>query len=79
MEMELVVYGPGIDMLKSNSSVGKRIARTLASGVNVVACENTMKARNLVHANMLADIGYVASGVVELMAKQHQGFAYIRP
>ena len=79
VEMELVVYGPGIDMLKSNSPVGKRIAQTLASGVNVVACENTMKAQNLVHANMLADVGYVPSGVVELMAKQQQGFAYIRP
>lgn len=79
VEMEVVVYGPGIGMLKADSAVGKRIAETLKSGVKVVACENTMKTQNLVYADMLPDIGYVPAGVVELMAKQQQGFAYIRP
>ena len=38
-----------------------------------------MKTQNLGYANMLPDIGYVPAGVVELMAKQQQGFAHIRP
>jgi len=63
VEMELLLYGLAIDLLKSNSPVGKRTAPTLAYGVHVVAFENTMKAQNLVHANMLADIRYVAAGV----------------
>jgi intracellular sulfur oxidation DsrE/DsrF family protein len=32
----------------------------------------------LVPADMLPDIGYVPSGVVEVMKKQQQGWAYIR-
>jgi uncharacterized protein len=79
VELEIVVYGPGIGMLKSDSAVGKRIAEALKTGVKVVACENTMKAQKLVHADMLPDIGYVPAGVVELMTKQHEGYAYIRP
>jgi intracellular sulfur oxidation DsrE/DsrF family protein len=79
VELEIVVYGPGIGMLKSDSAVGKRIAAALKSGVKVVACENTMKAQKLVYADMLPDIGYVPAGVVELMKKQHEGYAYIRP
>jgi uncharacterized protein len=79
VELEIVVYGPGIGMLKSGSAVGKRIADALKIGVKVVACENTMKAQKLVHADMLPDIGYVPAGVVELMNKQHEGYAYIRP
>ena len=79
VDFEIVVYGPGIGMLKVDSPLGKQIAEALKSGVKVVACENTMKGQNLVHANMLPEIGYVPSGVVELMTKQREGYSYIRP
>ncbi len=79
VELEIVAYGPGIGMLKADSPVGKRIADTVALGVKVVACENTMKAQKLVYADMLPKIAYVPAGVVELMKKQREGFAYIRP
>ena len=79
VELEVVVYGPGIGMLKGDSPVGKRVADALKGGVKVVACENTMKGQHLVYADKLPDIGYVPAGVVELMKKQQQGYAYIRP
>lgn len=78
-DLEVVAYGPGIGMLKGDSSVAHRIAETLKHGVKVVACENTMHAMKLVYADMLPDIGYVPAGVVELVRKQQQGYAYIRP
>jgi hypothetical protein len=77
--LEIVVYGPGIGMLKSDSPVAARIAAALKGGIQVVACENTLKAQKLTRANMLPDIGYVPAGVVELMQKQQQGYAYVRP
>jgi intracellular sulfur oxidation DsrE/DsrF family protein len=79
VELELVAFGPGIGMLKGDSPVAKRITEALKSGATVVACENTMKGMKLAYADMLPDIGYVPSGVVELMRKQQQGFAYIKP
>lgn len=79
VELELVAYGPGIGMLKSDSPVAKRISDMLETGAKLVACENTMNAMKLVRADMLAGIGYVPSGVVELVRKQQQGHAYIRP
>ena len=79
VDMEIVVYGPGIGMLKGDSPVAKRVADALKVGVKVVACENTMKVQKLVYADMLPSIGYVSAGVVELMKKQREGFAYIRP
>jgi intracellular sulfur oxidation DsrE/DsrF family protein len=78
-DLEIVVYGPGIGMLKSDSPVAKRVADALKAGVKVVACENTMRAQKLSHPDMLPDIGYVGAGVVELMKRQQQGWAYIRP
>ncbi|TCV82974.1 hypothetical protein EDC63_1177 [Sulfurirhabdus autotrophica] len=78
-ELEIVVYGPGISMLKIDSPVASRIDEALASGVKVVACENTMKGQKLTKDDMLPTIGYVPAGVVELMKKQREGYAYIRP
>jgi len=77
--LEIVVYGPGIGMLKLDSPVAPRIAAALKGGMQIVACENTLKAQKLSRADMLPDIAYVPAGVVELMQKQQQGYAYIRP
>ncbi len=77
--IEIVVYGPGIGMLKKDSAVGKRVEDARAGGIGVVACENTMKAQKLTYDDMLPKIGYVPAGVVEIMQKQQQGWAYVRP
>lgn len=79
VDIEIVAYGPGIGMLKGDSAAAARIAAALKGGVRIVACENTMKAQKLVYADMLPAIGYVPAGVVELMKKQQDGYAYIRP
>jgi intracellular sulfur oxidation DsrE/DsrF family protein len=79
VDVELVVYGPGIDMLKLESTVGNRVNEAVADGVKVVACENTMAAQKLTKADMLKSISYVPAGVIELIKKQQQGYAYIRP
>ena len=79
VDIEIVAYGPGIDMLKFDSPVSGRVGEATAAGVKVIACENTMRGQKLTRADMLNGIGYVPAGVVELMSKQQQGWAYIRP
>lgn len=79
VDIELVAYGPGIGMLKRNSAVAQRIDEATMSGVKVVACENTMHGHKLTKADMLDGIGYVPSGVVEIMKKQQEGWSYLRP
>ena len=79
VEIEIVAYGPGIGMLKADSVVGNRIGEALGSGVKVAACENTMRGQKLQKADMLGGISYVGAGVVEIMQKQQQGWAYLRP
>jgi hypothetical protein len=79
VDIELVAYGPGIGMLKADSVVANRVDEALGAGVKVLACENTMRGQKLTQADMLGKIGYVPAGVVEIMQKQQQGWAYIRP
>ena len=79
VQIEVVAYGPGIGMLKLDSVVAQRVSDAVGKGIQVVACENTLTAQKLVRADMLSNISYVPAGVVELMRKQQQGWAYIRP
>ena len=79
VDIEIVAYGPGIGMLKSDSVVGSRVAEALGAGVKIVSCENTMRGQKLVKGDMLAGIGYVPAGVVEIMRRQQEHWAYLRP
>lgn len=77
--IEIVAYGPGIGMLKAESIAGNRVREAMATGIKVVACENTMTNQKITKNDMLPGIDYVPAGVVELMQRQQQGWAYIRP
>ena len=79
VDIEIVAYGPGINMLKADSVVGNRVGEAIGAGVKVVACENTMRNQKLAKDDMLPEGRLRQAGVVELMQKQQQGWAYIRP
>ena len=79
VEIELVAYGPGLAMLKLDSEVAARVGDALAQGAKILACENTMANTKTTQADMLPNIGYVKAGVTTLMARQREGWAYIRP
>lgn len=79
VELEVVAYGPGINMLKAESEVANRVGEAVDAGVKVMACENTMRGQKLSKEDMNPKIGYVPSGVVEIMRREQQGYAYLRP
>lgn len=79
VDIAIVAYGPGIGMLKLESPTGARVADAMKANVRVVACENTMRAQKLGKDDMLPAISYVPAGVTEIMKKQGEGWAYLRP
>lgn len=79
VELEIVAFGPGINMLKMESEVAARVSEAVDAGVKVMACQNTMRNQKLNKEDMNAKIGYVPAGVVEIMQRQQQGYAYLRP
>ncbi len=78
VELELVAYGPGLNMLKADSPVKDMVAEALKAGVKINACQNTMKFMKLTESDILPGVTFVPAGVVEVMRKQQQGWAYIR-
>ena len=79
VDIEIVAYGPGIGMLKADATTSNRITEATKAGVQVVACENTLTVQKVTKADMNPAIGYVRTGVVQLMNRQREGYAYIRP
>jgi uncharacterized protein len=79
VDIEIVAYGPGIAMLKQESPASARLAEAMKAKVQVLACENTMRGQKLGKDDMLPAIGYVPAGVTEIMKKQGEGWAYLRP
>jgi intracellular sulfur oxidation DsrE/DsrF family protein len=79
VDVEIVAYGPGINMLKFDSEVAPRIKEASASGVAVRACGNTMKGQKLTEKDLEPSVKVVPAGVIEIMNKQREGWAYIKP
>lgn len=79
VQIEIVAYGPGLDMLKAESPVAARLAGALDGGVGLIACENTMKNTHVEKADMYGGIAYVQAGVTHIMKRQQESWAYIRP
>jgi uncharacterized protein len=79
VDVEIVAYGPGLAMLKADSKVVARLAQALDNNIGLMACENTMRNTKVQKADMYGGISYVDAGVVHLMKRQREGWAYIRP
>lgn len=79
VDVEIVAYGPGLGMLKTESKVADRLAQALDNNVALLACENTMRNTKVQKSDMYGGIGYVDAGVVHIMKRQREGWAYVRP
>lgn len=79
IELEVVVYGAGLDMLLADSLVANRVEEAIADGVRFVACGNTLIRRKLGTDDLIAGVEVAQSGIVRLMRRQQQGWAYVRP
>jgi uncharacterized protein len=83
--IEVVTFGPGLHMLREDTSpVKARIASLALStpSISFKACGNTQenmrKAENK-DIPLLAEAKVVKSGVVRVMELQEQGWPYVRP
>lgn len=80
VNVELVANYEGIEiLLKSPDTYVEQIKRLGKMGVKFAACSNTMRQRGITKEELVEYFEIVPSGVGELVKKQAQGWAYIRP
>jgi uncharacterized protein len=83
--IEIVTYGPGLHMLRTDTSpVKERIAPMSLENPNLkfIACGNTQANQAKAEGKpvtLISEATVMPSGVVRLMELQKQGYAYIRP
>ena len=87
VDIEIVVYGPGLHMLRADtSSVQDRLKSlkemVLPGKIQFSACNNTKQSMEKAEGHAISivpEATIVPSGVVRLMELQEQGFSYVRP
>ncbi|PDT74557.1 DsrE family protein [Bradyrhizobium sp. C9] len=87
VDIDIVTYGPGLHMLRSDTSpVQDRIRRlkdlVFPGKIQFSACNNTRQGMEKAEGHAIAvvpDATIVPSGVVHLMELQEQGWSYVRP
>jgi uncharacterized protein len=87
VDVEIVTYGPGLHMLRADTSpVQDRIKRlkelAFPGKIEFSACNNTRQGMEKAEGkaiSIVSDATIVPSGVVRLMELQERGWSYIRP
>jgi len=79
-DVALVANGAGIRLVsRPDSKQVSGLKSILGKGVSVYACENSMKAFSLSHADLVSGVEPVPSGVGQLTKLQAgEGYAYIK-
>jgi uncharacterized protein len=82
--IEIVTYGPGLNMLKADSPVKDRISAMSLEDENLAfaACGNTLAAMEKKaggKVELMSEAVVVTSGVVRLMELQENGYSYVKP
>jgi hypothetical protein len=55
-----------------------RVSDALKAGATIQACENTMRNQKLAREDMHPGVSYVPAGVVLIIKRQQEGWAYLR-
>ena len=78
-EVAVIAHGKGLGMvIAANNKHAERMKTLADGGVAFVACENTMRKKNVARDQLLPVATTVDSGVAEVVRKQEQGWAYIK-
>lgn len=79
LKVEVVVHGLALDLLvASKTPMAKDITELSKTGVNFMACENSMRKHHIVKADLVLEAFTVPSGVAEVVIKQEAGWSYLK-
>ena len=80
VDVEIVAYGPGLNMLKAESKVMGRLNKAQDRSVTLVACANTMRKMKVTKEGLQpGSVVAPDGGVVWIFKRQSEGWDTIRP
>jgi len=79
LTVEVVVHGMALDLLvAAKTPMAKEITELTKSGVNFMACENSMRKHHILKTDLVLEAIPVPSGVAEVIIKQELGWSYLK-
>ncbi len=78
-EVAVVTHGPGLQLVTGATGWREEVAGLVDSGVEVLACRNTMQRLGIEPGDLLPGVSMVTAGIGEIVRRQQGGWAYVRP
>ncbi len=79
LEVELVVFGDGVEAFKKSNHYDTLLNTLQNKGVILAQCLNTLKERKIDKDELLPFISYVPTGNGEIIIRQTQGWVMMHP
>ena len=81
-DVEIVIYGPGLGLIKQGSVFSKRITELQNKGVTFSVCEGTLKTikeKTGSEPELLPGMKRVKTGALRILELQEKNWSYMRP
>ena len=78
IKIEVVVHGPGIELLLNKSPLKNNVALLNQKGVAFLACQNTLNEKKIDRSELLPLCTVVPSGIAHIIVRQSEGWSYIK-
>lgn len=78
-QIVVVVHGPAIDLLRKDKTTQQEgITHYTKLGIEFLACENTLRERNVSKEQIVKEAGFTKAGIPEIIRRQEAGWSYIK-
>lgn len=79
LQVELIAFGDGVEIYQKTAHYDTLLTALQNKGVILAQCENTIKERHIGKDELWPFVSYVPSGNGEIVIRQYQGWAVVKP
>lgn len=79
IDVEVLANSEAVEYYRNNKDINLKLVDLNMKGVKFLACNNSLKGNNIKADDLIDIINIVPVGVFELVKKQRDGYAYIKP
>lgn len=79
LTVELVAFADGVELFKKSNHMDSLLLALQKRGVILAQCENTIRERKISKEDLWPFISYVPSGNGEIIIREQEGWAAIKP
>ncbi|MBO9681285.1 MAG: DsrE family protein [Flavisolibacter sp.] len=78
IRIEVVVHGPGIEMMMKNARYENNLQLLHKKGIKFLVCQNTMKEKQIKAADLNSFTEVIPAGIAHIIIRQSEGWSYIK-